>query len=554
MKRWDILYTDTDATDSQDSFDLSTLTAILLANRNLESKEDIENYLYPTLDSLEITKLGIAKKDVESAKKLIQETKKKEKTIVIYGDYDVDGICATAILWETLYNDYKKIIPYIPNRVEEGYGLSLKGIDNVLEKYPDTQLIITVDNGVSAIDAVAYAKEKDVSVIVTDHHTKSETLPSADVILHTPQVCGAGVAYLFARSIDGKTHTDNRHLELATMATISDCMTLRDENRAIVKHGLKALAQTKRTGLLELFVEAKIDKNIIDVYHVGFMIAPRLNATGRLASAMDSLRLLCTVDSMRAKLLAQKLGGTNKERQDITTEMYLHAKKMVASSELQKIIVAADMSYNQGVIGLIASRLTESMYRPSVVIAIGDNGVSKGSARSVKGVNVTNLLRSVSGHLVQVGGHEMAAGFTIETDKIESFKNALLESAEQTIPDELLERVVTADIEIPFSLVNFDLYETLQKFAPFGIGNSEPTFVTKNVTIKDIKILGKEGKHLKFLLEQDDSFIEALAFGFGTSFEGKVGDSIDILYTVALDTWNGRNKVVLRIKDIHDSL
>ncbi|HRN96238.1 MAG TPA: single-stranded-DNA-specific exonuclease RecJ [Candidatus Levybacteria bacterium] len=552
MKRWDILHSPDNKKNSSLNLDVQTIIAILLKNRGLDTKEVIEQFLHPHISDITLKKLGVSEAASKKALSLIEKTKEAEKTIIIYGDYDVDGVCASAILWETLYDSYKKVIPYIPDRVEEGYGLSITGIDNVLKKYPDVQLIITVDNGIAALDAIKYAKEKGIAVIVTDHHMKGKKLPDADVIIHTTKVCGAGVSYALSREISNQRKVDNdRHLELVALATVADCMPLQAENRALVKYGLEALSKTERAGLLEIFEEAKIDKNVLDVYHIGFIIAPRLNAAGRLASAMDSLRLICTVDTMRAKLLAKKLGGTNSDRQTLTTDLFNHAKSNYANGDLKKIIVAADSEYNQGVIGLIASKLTESYYRPSIVISVGSNGVSKGSARSVKGVNIVDVLRSVSDHLVQVGGHEMAAGFTIKTENIETFKTALYEKSEEYISDEHLMRVMTADMQLPISLINHEIYTAIQQFAPFGQSNAEPAFVAKSVLIKDIRMLGKEGKHVKFLLEEKGTFIEAIAFGFGINFDGKVGDTIDILYTVSLDTWNGRSKLVLRIKDLH---
>ena len=553
MKRWDILYTP----DTSEQLDLETITAALLHNRGLFNKEDIEKFLYPELSDISLEKLGISKSQIKRAVEHIKKIQKDDKTIVIYGDYDVDGVCATAILWETIYSTYKKCIPYIPDRVEEGYGLSKVGVDNILEKYPDTALIITVDNGIAAYEAVTYAKEKGLTVIVTDHHTKGAKNPDADAILHTTKVCGTGVSYALSRelvnakmSTSQDTHT---HLELVALATIADCMPLKNENRVLVKFGLQALTTTQRLGLEALLEEAKVEKASVNVYHVGFVIAPRLNAAGRLASAMDSLRLLCTVDSVRARMLAKKLSSTNSERQSLTSDLFLHAKNTVLGSELKKVLVVSDSTYNQGVIGLIASKLTEAYYRPSFVISVGENGVSKGSARSVKGVHIVKLLQSVSGHLIQFGGHEMAAGFSIQTEKISEFSKALVTQADTLIADDNLVKVISADLKLPFSVINYDLYTAIQSFAPFGQDNREPTFVTKNVIIKDIRIMGKEGTHIKFLLEHDGSFLEAIAFGFAKNFTGKVGDTVAVLYTVSLDTWNGKSKIVLRIKDIHSS-
>jgi single-stranded-DNA-specific exonuclease len=554
MKRWEVLYSQ----DKNEKLDLQTITAILLHNRGLETKEAIEEFLHPHLSDISLEKLGITKTQISKALEILDIVKKQDKTIVIYGDYDVDGVCASAILWETIYERYKKCVPYIPDRVEEGYGLSKAGIDNLLQKHPDTGLIITVDNGIAAHDAVEYAKEKNLLVIVTDHHTKGEKKPPADAILHTTKVCGTGVSYALACEISKlespisnkrKTNTD-RYLELVALATIADCMPLQNENRTLVKFGLKALADTQRLGLEALFEEAKIEKSAIEVYHIGFVIAPRLNAAGRLASAMDSLRLLCTVDSARAKVLAKKLASTNSDRQTLTTDLFLHAKTAVSSGELQKVLITSHDSYNQGIIGLIASRLTESYYRPSIVISVGNDGISKGSARSIKGIHIVELLKSVSDHLIQFGGHEMAAGFSIKTENISLFSEAIHAYATESISDDHLVKIMSADMELPFSQINHDLYTAIQQFAPFGQSNTEPTFVAKNVIVKDVRILGKEGKHIKLLLEQEGTFLEAIGFGFAEKFDGTVGDSIDIMYNITLNTWNGKSKVELRLKDV----
>jgi single-stranded-DNA-specific exonuclease len=554
MKKWNIRY----SPDTNETLDLQTITAILLHNRGLETKDAIENYLHPHLSEISLEKLGVKKTQITKALQCIENTQKENKTIVIYGDYDVDGVCASAILWETIYAEYKKCVPYIPDRVEEGYGLSKVGIDNLLEKHPDTKLIITVDNGIAAYDAVVYAKEKGLTVVVTDHHMKGDKNPPADAILHTTKVCGAGVAYALAREITNYQFPDSnqakkddyKYLELVALATIADCMPLQNENRTLVKFGLKVLADTQRLGLDALLEEAKVEKSTVDVYHVGFVIAPRLNAAGRLASAMDSLRLLCTVDALRAKVLAKKLASTNSDRQVLTTDLVLHAKQSALSDEREKIVVVAHDTYNQGVIGLIASKLTEMYYRPSIVISIGKDGISKGSARSVKGVHIVNMLKSASDHLLQFGGHEMAAGFSINTDQIPVFTKFMQKYANDTITDDQLIKVINADMELSFSLINHDLYKAIQQFAPFGQSNAEPTFVAKNVIVKDIRILGKEGKHIKLLLEQDGAFLEALGFGFAEKFDGAIGDNIDILYSISLNTWNGKSKVELRIRDL----
>src|SRR3989344_1782074 len=273
----------------------------------------------------------------------IQNSKFKinEAEIVIFGDYDVDGICGTAILWETLNSLHAKVMPYIPHRIEEGYGLSETGIKNLKLKIKNCRLIITVDNGIVANKAVEFAKKEGIDVIITDHHVASNKLPKAFSIVHTTKVCGTGVAYLLAQEISNlKSQINSKfqkgsHLELVALATVADLVPLTGANRTFLKFGLEALTKTKRPGLLEIFEEARIDKNVIGVYEIGHIIAPRLNAMGRLESAMDSLRLLCTINKERARKLAETLGTTNRQRQELTIETVEHARIKVKSSKLK---------------------------------------------------------------------------------------------------------------------------------------------------------------------------------------------------------------------------
>jgi len=303
--------------------------------------------------------------------------------------------------------------------------------------------------------------------------------------------------------------------------------------------------------LLALFLDAACDPKTIGVYQVGHIIAPRLNASGRLASAMDALRLICTKDRKRATFLASQLGSVNRERQLVMQHAAEHATLSVkAKRELKKLLVVSHESYQEGVIGLVAGRLVEEYYRPSIVISRGEK-VSKGSVRSVNGFNIIEFLRSLSEYLVNVGGHPMAAGFTIETKKIESFQEKLEELADSVITDETLIRSLRIDCELPLSKVEKTLHKSLQALAPFGMGNPEPVFATRNVTIHDLRTMGKENTHLKLLLSDGDVPIEAVAFGMGEWIKKlKKQDKIDVAYTVDMNSWNGRETLQLKVKDI----
>ncbi|MDO8582991.1 MAG: DHH family phosphoesterase [bacterium] len=332
---------------------IPNLIKIILENRGLKTKKEIEEFLNPKLENINIKSVGINSANLKKAIERIKLAIKNKEQIVVFGDYDVDGICGTAILWETLNSIGAKVMPYIPHRIDEGYGLSIAGINNViLNLFQDPKhkskemlkqdgyqtvtrqvqhdtgggLIITVDNGIVANKAVEFAKEKGIDVIITDHHVPSKVLPKALAIVHTTKLCGTGIAYLLSEEMLKQVQHDNgKHLGLVALATVADLVPLKGANRTLLKFGLEALKKTKRVGLLELFKEAGLDKNSIGVYQIGHMIAPRLNAMGRLEYAMDSLRLICTNNQKRAENLAHLLGATNKERQDITLQTVLHA-------------------------------------------------------------------------------------------------------------------------------------------------------------------------------------------------------------------------------------
>lgn len=542
-KIWKVL-TDKKSIESEEE-----IVEELLKIRNIKRSER-ENFFSPDIASLKLSSVGIDQLEFQKFKKRIDNAIKKNESIIIFGDYDVDGITASAILWETIYSIYKNVKPYIPGRVEEGYGLSVKGIDNILAENPDVKIIITVDNGIVANEAVAYAVKKGIDVIITDHHTAGAKIPKAFCILHTTDLCGAGIAWLLARdlSYDTKEKIQER-LELAALATIADLVPLNKWNRCIVVHGLKVLKKTRRIGLQELFKEAKLEVENVNVYAIGHMIAPRLNATGRITHAIDSLRLLCTNNRDKARELALNLGATNKNRQDLTESSVSHAKLLVIKNiEKKRVLVVADESYNAGVIGLIASKLVESYYLPSIAIAI-DGDKAKGSARSISGINIIELLRSVSDHLLEAGGHPMAAGFSLATEKIEVFQKAIEEKTAE-IAEEIFQRILKIDIPIDFDLLTISLCEKLSLLAPFGMGNPEPVFLSENVRVEDVKLIGREKNHLKLKLSQNNSQkFDAVGFGMAENIPQK-GEMLNIVYTLEKNVWEGRESVQLKLKDL----
>ncbi len=562
MKKWEI---ESKFKIKNSKLRIEDIIKILLQNRNIKTKKEVDSFLNPKLENITIQAVKINTIQLKKALIRIREAIKKKEKIVVFGDYDVDGICGTAILWETLNALGADVLPYIPSRFEEGYGLSETGIKNLKSQMPNLKLIITVDNGIVANEAVDFANKQGIDVIVTDHHVPSQKLPRALAIVHTTLLCGAGVAYLLAKEISNfkfqisndpkiqntKYKILDTHLELVVLATIADLVPLTGANRVLVYFGLRKLRETKRPGLLALIQKAGIKKEAVGTYEIGHMLAPRLNAMGRLASAMDSLRLICTSDKQRAEKLAELLNRTNLERQQITQEALSHAKNKAEEKGIKNLLFIADESYQQGIVGLVAGRMVEEYYLPSIIIAKGEK-YSRASARSVKGFNIVEFLRSASDLLVDVGGHPMAAGFTVETAKLELLEKKLYENARKLLKKEHLERVLRIDCELDSSLINGETYAEIQKLAPFGMGNPEPTFLTKNLTISDVRIVGKDGKHLKlkFQIPNSKFQIGGIAFGIGDTHKLEIGDKVDVVYTLENNNWNGYKNIELKVKDL----
>jgi single-stranded-DNA-specific exonuclease len=552
MKKWQLEYklkTENAKLKDED------LIRILLENRGIKGKKEVADFLNPQLSKVTAEAVKIDAQGLKKALIRIKKAIESKEKIIVFGDYDVDGICGTAILWETLNAMGANVLPYIPSRFEEGYGLSEKGIENLMAKDGGCSLIITVDNGIVANDAVDFANKNKIDVIITDHHVPTAKLPNALAIVHTTLLCGTSVAYLLAGEIAKTQNAEYKildtHLELVVLATIADLVPLTGANRILVYYGLQKLRQTKRVGLLALFNKSGIIKEEIGTYEIGHIIAPRLNAMGRLASAMDSLRLICTSDKKKADEFANLLNETNLERQRFTKDALDNAKNKVARDGIKSLIFIADESYQQGIVGLVAGRMVEEFYLPSIIISKGKMH-SKASARSIKGFNIVEFLRSASDLLVDIGGHPMAAGFTVETDKIELLEKRLYTSAQKLLTKEILERILRIDCELDSSLINQETYSLIQQLSPFGMANPEPTFVTKDLIIFDIRAVGKERSHLKLRFKIGDSgvLINGIAFGMGESSKLKIGDKVDVVYTLSSNSWGNRQSIELKIKDI----
>ncbi len=543
MKKWEL---QNEFKINPQEFETDDLIEILLENRGIKTKKEIDQFLNPTLENLTPENLGISQRDLEKSVKRINTAIKNKEQIIVFGDYDVDGVVGSAIIWESLNTLGVNILPYIPHRTSEGYGLSKKGIENLIEKYPETKLIITVDNGIVANEAVEFAGILGLEVIITDHHTPGAKNPKAFAIIHSTKICGAAVGWFFTRQFKNKKEND--HLGLVSLATVADVMPLNGFNRTFVKQGLVELRKTKRPGIVELLKLAGVSQEKIGVYELGFIIGPRLNATGRIEHAMDSLRFLCTPNLKRAKELAQNLHITNVKRQQMTLDSVIHAKNVLKEKK-DKLIFIADESYQPGVIGLISGRITEEYYRPSIVVSKGEE-LSKGSARSIAGFNIIDFIRKFSDLLVDKGGHPMAAGFTIRTRDVSKLQKMMTDAAEKDIDEKLLIRKLKIDCEFPIEFISLDLFEKILKLNPFGYGNPEPTFLAKGLEIAGLRFVGAENKHLKLELADGEKNMGGILFGAGESMDLKIGDTVDTVYNISLNEWNGNKKLELKVKDI----
>ncbi len=523
----------------------------ILKKRGVETPEQREEFFHPA-HPRDIPSPFDSKPAID----LINSHIQKNNPIAIYGDYDVDGICSTAILWETLHTQYEKVFPHIPHRRTEGYGLSIAGIDHCLSQ--GAKLIITVDNGITAIDQVKYCQEKGCDIIIIDHHEAGSQIPDTKYQIHNTSCCATGLTWLFCRDYFLHCHPDQAQraegsldfarddkLELAAMATICDQVPLIGTNRSFAKYGLEDLNHTTRPGLLALFEEAGLTQDtkykILNTYAVGFVIGPRLNAAGRLEHAIDSLRLLCTKNLDRARELAKTLGDTNRSRQELTEEAVAHAIDHLAIQPSTNLLVASSDTYDEGIIGLIAAKLVEKFHRPAVAIAIGPE-TSKGSARSIPGFHITDHLRKYADLLLGVGGHAAAAGFSLRTENLEIFSKAI---ANPEIAPDLLVKKQRYDLEIPLSVLSFELLVRLKSLEPFGLGNPKPVFLTKDVEVKNPKKIGKSQNHLKFFAGS----LEAILFNIpDTKYE--IPDTANIIYSLDENTWNGETKLQLLVKEI----
>lgn len=519
------------------------LTEQLLFNRGIKTEKQKNEFFHPNLKDFE---KDLKIPGIPKAIERIQKAIKSGELIIAYGDYDVDGIAGAAILYLGLTSLGAKVLPYIPHREKEGYGLSRQGLE--FARDAGATVVITTDTGIVAFEQAKFAKQLGLDLIITDHHqTDGPKLPDAFATIHSLKLCGAANSWCLVKSLIGERASDL--LDFVAVATISDMMSLTGVNRALVFEGLKKINHTERVGWKALFHQSDLTPGEIGSYEIGHIIAPRLNAMGRLEHAIDSLRLLCTKDPLKAKKLADLVGATNEQRKQLTIDALEEAKKMIDKSN--KLHVISSKNWSSGIIGLVAGRVCDETGCSTVAIAQGLE-YSKGSARAGNGVNIVELLRKCSGLLEAVGGHSGAAGFTIKTENIDKLKSKL---EDLVINGVKAETELEVEAEVQSNKLSLDLVKKLDQFEPFGIDNSRPTLATLGMKLSDLRTVG-EGKHLKGKVydperSRETDHLDFIGFGMGESINILENNQlVDLIYTLDADKWDGREKLQLKLRDL----
>lgn len=542
-------------------FNISGLLAKILVNKGITEDEQIQIFLNPTrknfYDPFLLT-------DMEKAVDRIIKCINEKESIVIYGDYDVDGITSTTVLKKFLEARGIKVYYYIPNRLDEGYGLNKDAIDTIVKEY-DSKLLITVDCGISGVDEVEYLNELGIETIITDHHEPLEILPCAYAVIDPKiegnkypfnQLAGVGVVFKLIQAISIKLNLEEKeylkYLDLVCVGTISDIVPLVDENRVIAKLGLKLVEVTKNLGLRSLLQSSGYSQ--INSNTISFGIAPRINACGRMGFAENALELFLTDDVNRSYELTNKLNEYNKERQEKEKAIFEKAIKLIEKNkedEKNAIIVASE-NWHHGVIGIVASKITEMYFKPSILLCIEGNNC-KGSGRSIPGIDLHEVLCECSKNLEKYGGHAMAVGLSTNIQKLNDFKEDVEKYLSQTEIGKI-QQVINIDATVNLKEININTVKELTALEPFGEANKMPIFVFKNLKIDSIRAL-TEGKHLKLTLRDENNIINAIGFNLGKLVEEfQIGDKIDIVGNLEINSYNGYENIQINIRDIMKSL
>lgn len=490
---------------------------------------------------------------------------RNQEEIAVYGDYDVDGITGLVVLVDTLRGLGARVRPYIPNRMSEEYGLNRQALATLRRE--GVRIVVTVDCGIRSVDEISYGQGLGLDILVTDHHTVPETLPRAVAVVDPKipgsrypfhDLAGVGVAYRVAQALlrvarrlaprgsAGPPIEESSFLDLVALGTVADVVPLQGENRNLVRDGLMRLNQTQRPGLQALCEVAGIPLGQIDSEEIAFGLAPRLNAAGRLDTALRACELLSTGDRQRAQELAQELHGINAERQRLTEELGQHARQTWQVGPEEPLIFVAGEGYHKGIVGLVASRLTEEFYRPSVVIDI-EGEHCRGSARSIAEFNITEALAECSDLLDRFGGHAMAAGFSLSTTNLPAFQERLLEVARTRLRGVELQPAIDIDAVCPLSDASWEAARALEQLRPFGQGNPVPVLMSRGVEVRDARVVGE--RHLRLKVSDGRVVWDAIAFRQAQALDS-LTPRLDLAYGLDVRQWNGEPRLQLVVRDL----
>lgn len=536
---------------------ITTLMARLLTYRGFGSIEAASSFLKASPDSKHDPFLM---KGIKEAVPRIREALDHGEHILIYGDYDADGVSSTSLMIHLMRKLSASYDIYIPHRANEGYGLHNHAIDWAHQQ--GVSLIVTVDTGISAVDQIAYAKELGIDVIVTDHHEPPEVLPEAYALINPKQkdcpypfkgLAGVGVAMKLAEALLGTLPKE--WMEIATIGTVADLMPLTDENRIIVKQGLESMRNSPYLGIRALLEVSGVELHTVNSVHIGFSVAPRINASGRLDHAGRAVALLTTEDQDEAMRLAEELDLLNRERQQVVEQMTQEAiaqlEQKKANGHIPDVIVIAGEGWNPGVVGIVASKVLERYYRPTLILGIDpETGKCKGSARSIPGLDIYEALTACKDVMDHYGGHPAAAGMTLHRDQLPLLDEQLNAYASREMRPEHFIPVKETDGECRLSEVPLSVIEELEQLQPFGMDNPTPKFVIRNANLVGTRKMGKDRSHLKLTLEQDGQLIDAIAFGKGALADYlQEGSMLEVMGELQINEWNGSRKLQMMLDD-----
>lgn len=560
-KKWEIYQTNEEKVEElQEKYKLNRLLSTLLTNRGITEETEITKFLNPKRSDF-YDPFGMP--DMEKAAERILKAIKDKEQIIIYGDYDVDGITSVTVLKSFLEERGIQVNVYIPNRLNEGYGLNKTAMEEIAKQ--GNKLMITVDCGITAVDEVEYAKTFGIETIITDHHEPAEELPKAIAVVDAKRkdnkyecrnLAGVGVVFKLIQALSIKLGLDPKeylkYLDIVCVGTISDIVPLTDENRVIVKLGLKLVEQTKNLGLKEILQSCGYSK--INSTTISFGVAPRINACGRMGHQEEALNLLLSKEENEVKELTQKINEYNKTRQEIEKNIYNEAVEQIEKEGLdtQNTIVVSGKGWHHGVIGIVSSKITELYFKPSILLCEED-GECKGSGRSIPGFDLHEALMECNDTIDKFGGHAMAVGINIKKEKVEEFKEEFEKIAKEKEVDKIIP-ILNLDAEIKLDDVNKEMVDSLKELEPFGEANKMPIFAFRNLKIDSIRSLS-EGKHLRLSVKDNKNIINAIGFNMGALADTyRIGDRVDIAGNLEINSFNGVDSIQINIKDIMKSL